>query len=145
MHGSPRITQSSFALPTHPHSPPPIPISKTPLLLISQHFTLPSLEFLHPPTAEMRRRGIIRETPETKLKKEFLKVPFPFPSPFRNTCTLAADNLRSFAVSLRIGTPSASDKRGGRFNISSLCADCPCDNDNYIRRANARLGIFLCF
>ena len=78
----------------------------------------------------MRRRGIIRETPETKLKKEFLRVRSPY----------KPANIADSPYILRKRVPFLVDS-----SDTSLCADCPCDNDNYIRRANARLGIFLCF
>jgi len=80
----------------------------------------------------MRRRGIYRETPETKLKKEFLKVLLP-----ANLYVLTTGH--PFIPTKWVRYPPEN------CHLRRFCADCPCNNDNYIRRANSRLGIFLCF
>ena len=83
-------------------------------------------------TVKMHRRRVDCETPETKLRKEFL-----------NVCCAPVTKLTPGCPRTPIQQvlyPHCQSSDTCRY-----CADCPCDNDNYIRRANSRLGIFLCF
>jgi len=124
VHGFPPIAQFT----THN---PPLPLQPLPSFL----------HFHRPPNTTTPKclAGASSAKPPQQNSKKTSSRSFPPARGFIHPHPLIAQIIRSFPQNRYVPRDprSHSDK--------SLCADCPCDNDNYIRRANARLGIFLCF